>query len=246
MVLGSNYSVKQSVPALVTMLIAIVVAVISTNTFAGDGNRCSSAEKMKARWTTADGTCTKRGMLLFYSPGADMKGHFVKASLGTLEEIDVNGRVIKKVKLGHRRPNIINDYVFSTEVWQINYSLTPELMAKQKTRFGREGFQARFNRTMHFGTLTSSITESAECPLCASGTSGSCQNAATKACASPNTATDRCPRRFSPCTTTFLVYPNVLSVSYEVEDWPFSSPDNTLRYSMGVHAKTDSKVNPSD
>jgi hypothetical protein len=105
-----------------------------------------------------------------------------------LEEIDVNGGVIKKVKLGHRRPNIINDYVFVDGFWVINYSLTPELMAKQKTRFGREGFQARFNRTMHFGTLTSSTVESVECSLCANGTSGTCQNAASKACALPTVA----------------------------------------------------------
>jgi hypothetical protein len=118
-------------------------------------------------------------------------------------------------------------------------------MAKQKTRFGREGFQAAFNRTMHFGTLTSSTVESVECSLCASGTSGTCQNAASKACALPTVA-GRCPRRFSQCTAPAVVYRNVLSVSYEVEDWPFSSPDNTLRYSILLHAKKDRKVYPSD
>jgi len=49
----------------------------------------------------------------------------------------------------------------------------------------------------------STTTIDVQCSNCTNGTSGTCQNASTKICTAPNAVVGRCPRRYSPCTSTF-------------------------------------------
>jgi hypothetical protein len=178
-------------------------------------------------------TCVKGKKLVITYDRGPLLGYPIEISPGKIVEVDSNNKKIKS-KFKIKKNLSYSPYVLTNGVATRTLVSTDKLKNSNKI----------FKRTDHFGTLISSITEDVICGGCSGGTIGTCQNPASKMCASPTNG--RCPRRFTKCTEQKIIEQQTILTSIALENWDLKEATTSVRYRMKFKIKSDHYLDGND
>jgi hypothetical protein len=215
------------------------IASVDSGSSVLDSLKCGPHSDMEAQWQSGTGICAAGNNLHLYAGSEKLIGHYISVNLGTFEEIDSKGKVVRKAKLGTSSNNGFNSASVTDQIFSVNYQDSDNLNSQNTINGG-----AQFSRTISFGIKKETQSTPIACSGCRSG-QGACRmdggGRRGIMCADMNTS-GICPTGYNMCTSDILVERDSITLSYEVTNWIFKSPVNILRYTVELSLKKDTGV----
>jgi hypothetical protein len=214
-----------------TFFLSVTIMLLSMSAFAQDSLKCGPHADMEAKWESGSGICAAGKNLHLYDGTNKLAGYYIRVNLGTFEEINNRGKVVRKAKLGTGSNNGFNTPSLVDGIWSVSY-------------IDSDFKGAEFYRTISFGNRKEISSRAIPCTGCRVGY-GACKvktNRRNGAICTDQNADGSCPADFLLCTEDVVVERDTINFSYEVSNWVFQSAENTLRYTVELSLKKDTGV----